>query len=163
MPGTSSRTLRPRQLLVAYLGLAFFAVSLLGPAGYLLYLQNSGPRARATVSDCETTGYGKYASTICTGSWIVGGDLIEGDGHVEVGTIQGVDEGDKGKTIDVTLHGGEAYSRGLGLPLILAGFGLLSLALMLLIFVQQRRLRAQAAPATDPLDPNQKPWRMDGS
>jgi hypothetical protein len=44
---------------------------------------------------------------------------------VVVGTIQGAEQSDEGKSLDVTLRGDTAYSRGLALPLVLTGLGLL--------------------------------------
>jgi hypothetical protein len=59
----------------------------------------------------------------CTGTWVTGGSLVGGTGHVVVGTVDGVDNTDVGKTIDVRLAGGEAYEESLELPLILLGLG----------------------------------------
>jgi hypothetical protein len=112
---------------------------------FLLVQRQTGPRASATVDECVTTGAGRYASTHSTGSWIVGGSLLDG-GHVVVGTIQGADTGDVGKTIDVTLRGDEAYSRGLALPLMLIGFGLVPVAgLGFGAFMLLRKRRSQLA------------------
>ncbi len=40
-------------------------------------------------------------------------------------SLNGVDTDAVGKTIDVTLQGDTAYARGLGLPLVLTGLGLI--------------------------------------
>ena len=96
---------------------------MIGSGIFLLVQRQVGPRASATVADCVTSGAGRYMSVHCTGSWVVGGSLLDG-GHVVVGTIDGADTGDIGKTIDVTLRGDTAYSRGLNLPLLLIGLGL---------------------------------------
>ena len=93
----------------------------------------TGIRAEATVSDCVVSGAGtKYRTVHCTGSWVIGGSLLEG-GHVVVGTVNGVDPESVGKTIDVTLRGDAAYSRGLALPLMLIGFGLIPVAVLALL------------------------------
>ncbi len=107
------------------------AAALLWPGIFFLVQRQTGPRASATVGDCVTTGAGRYASTHCTGSWIVGGSLLDG-GHVVVGSINGADQSDVGKTIDVTLRGDEAYTRGLALPLLLIGLGLVPTAMAVL-------------------------------
>jgi hypothetical protein len=96
---------------------------MVGGGAFLIVQRETGPRALAKVGDCVTTGSGKYMRTHCTGTWVVGGALTEG-GHVVFGTINGVDRGDVGKTIDVTLRGDTAYSRDLVLPLLLIGLGL---------------------------------------
>ena len=35
----------------------------------------------------------------------MGGSLVSGNGHVGIGSIDGADSGDVGKTIDVRIHG----------------------------------------------------------
>jgi hypothetical protein len=110
--------------------IVFLMAGLLVPGIFLLVQRQTGPRATATVGDCVTTGAGRYASTHCTGTWIVGGSLLEG-GHVVYGTIDGADTSDVGKTIDVTLRGDTAYSRALALPLLLIGLGLMPGLLLL--------------------------------
>jgi hypothetical protein len=102
---------------------ALIAASMIGAGAFLLVQRQTGTRAVATVGDCVTSGGGRYRSVHCTGTWIVGGPLI-GGGHVVFGTIDGVDTESVGKKIDVTLRGDTAYSRGLALPLLLIGLGL---------------------------------------
>jgi len=112
--------------------IALVAAAVMIAAGIFLLVQRAtGTRALATVGDCVTTGGGRWASVHCTGSWVVGGSLLEG-GHVIVGTIDGVDQDSVGKTVDVTLRGDTAYSRGLALPLLLIGLGLVPAAGMAL-------------------------------
>jgi hypothetical protein len=98
-----------------------FVLGCLGVAGagaFRIVQDETGTRASATVSDCS--GYdGRYTHVTCTGSWVVGGDLL-GNGHVVVGDVSGAGYGDIGKTIDVTVRGDTAYTRGIGL-----GIGLL--------------------------------------
>lgn len=118
----------------------FLAVPLIGPGAFLLVQRETGTRASATVSDCQASGSGRYRSVHCTGSWTVGGSLLD-NGHIVVGTIDGVDEGDIGKTIDVTISGDTAYSRGLALPLLLLGLGLVPVGLLILVRVRPRRSR----------------------
>jgi hypothetical protein len=113
---------RPPGWLVVIVGFITAAV-MIGAGVFLLVQRQTGARALATVGDCVTTGAGRYESVHCTGSWVVGGPLIEG-GHVVVGTIDGADQASVGKTIEVTLRGDTAYTRGLALPIMLIGFGL---------------------------------------
>jgi hypothetical protein len=110
-------------MIFALMVAAVIAVVMIWAGIFLLVQRQTGPRAMATVDDCVTTGSGRYRSTHCTGSWIVGGSLLEG-GHVVVGTINDADQSQVGKTIEVTLRGDEAYTRDLILPLMLLGFGL---------------------------------------
>ena len=115
---------------VLILILGFLVLAAMTAAGvFLLVQRQTGARAQATVDDCVASGAGRYRTVHCTGTWIVGGSLLEG-GHVIVGTIDGVDEDAVGKTIDVTLRGGTAYSRDLTLPLLLIGLGLVPGAVM---------------------------------
>ena len=106
---------------------ALIAASMVGAGVFLLVQRETGPRAVATVGACVTTGSGRYRKVYCTGTWVVGGPLV-GGGHVVYGTIDGVDMDAVGKKIDVTLRGDTAYSRGLALPLLLIGLGLVPAA-----------------------------------
>ena len=123
------------------------AAGLIAPGIFLLVQRATGTRAEATVGDCVVRGAGtKYRTVHCTGSWIIGGSLLEG-GHVVVGTVNGVDTDSVGKTIDVTLRGDTAYSRGLTLPLMLIGFGLIPVAVLALL---AWTLLRQSRPETKP-------------
>jgi Tse6 toxin immunity protein Tsi6 len=113
---------RPGILIVA--GAVLIAATMIGSGVFLLVQRQTGTRAVATVGDCETRGGGRYRSVHCTGTWVIGGPLI-GGGHVVFGTIDGVDTDAVGKTIEVTLRGDTAYARGLALPLLLIGLGLI--------------------------------------
>lgn len=127
---------------VLVLAAAVLTVGLLVPGVYLLMLQSTGVRTQATVSDCETTGSGRYQTTNCTGSWVLGGELLEG-GHLVLGTIQGADESNVGKKVDVTIHGDEAYLRDLRLPLLLVGLGIVPSLLMIPAFRKLRRMQRE--------------------
>lgn len=123
------------------------AAGLIAPGIFLLVQRATGTRAQATVGDCVVSGAGtKYRTVHCTGSWIIGGSLLEG-GHVVVGSVNGVDPDSVGKTIDVTLRGDAAYSRGLTLPLMLIGFGLIPVAVLaLLAWTLLRERRPEGKP-----------------
>src|SRR5665213_316305 len=122
-------------MIFALIVAAVVAVVMIWAGVFLLVQRQTGPRAMATVDDCVTTGSGKYQSTHCTGTWIIGGSLLEG-GHVVVGTINDADQSQVGKTIEVTLRGDEAYTRDLILPLMLLGFGLVPAAGLLLLWLR---------------------------
>ena len=74
------------------------------------------------------------------------GSLLD-KGSIVVGTIQGAEDSDVGKTIDVTLSGDQAYSRDPKLPLLLIGFGLVALAFAVFIVVGYFRQRRAAVAA----------------
>lgn len=121
------------------------AVCLLWPGIFFLVQRQTGVRAEATVGDCEVTGAGRYQRTHCTGTWIVGGSLLDG-GHVIFGTINDADPSQVGKTIDVTLRGDEAYTLDLLLPIMLIGFGLIPIAIdVFLVWALVRRRRTDGA------------------
>ena len=120
------------------IGAAIIAATMIGSGIFLLVQRQTGTRAMATVGDCVTSGGGRYRTVHCTGTWIVGGPLSAG-GHVIWGTISGVESDSVGKTIEVTLRGDEAYSRGLALPLLLIGLGLVMVAATAIIIRGPRR------------------------
>ena len=104
----------------------------LGGGIFLLVQRETGTRAQAHVTSCTSSGSAKYRKVHCQGSWTVGGSLLDG-GHVVVGTVDGADKGDVGRTIDVTVRGDTAYSRSLLLPIVLVALGLLPLAGLVLV------------------------------
>jgi hypothetical protein len=117
------------------LGKALVAVVLvvglacIGGGVFLIVERETGTRAKATVTHCVESGGGRLHRTDCTGTWVVGGSLVGGGGHLELGTIEGAVSSDVDKTIDVTVSGDHAYTRSLVLTIILIGLGLLLAAL----------------------------------
>ncbi len=120
--------------------LAALGAALLVPGVSLLVIHATGTPAQATVDDCETTGAGRYEATHCSGSWVVGGSLLDG-GHVVLGSIDGADETDQGKTLDVVVHGDRAYTHSLTIPLVLAGIGACPVLVAIAIALRLRRPR----------------------
>jgi hypothetical protein len=113
----------------------------------LIVQRQTGVRMQVKVDDCEVSYNGpQYRYVHCTGTWILGGPLLEG-GHVVVGTIEGADTEDIGKTIDVTLSpdGETAYTRDIRLALGLTAVGVIT-AIGFLWWVGLM-MRARAAPA----------------
>ncbi len=96
-------------------------LAILGAGIFQLVQDETGTRAVATVSACSGVDT-RYTNETCTGSWVVGGSLLAG-GHVEVGDISGAHDKDIGKKLNVTVRNGTAYTRGLLLPLLLIGLG----------------------------------------
>jgi hypothetical protein len=84
---------------------------------FLIVERGTGTRAKATVAHCVESGGSRLHRTDCTGTWIVRGRVV-------VGTIEGVDSSDVGKTIDVTVSGEHAYTRSLVRPILFIGLGL---------------------------------------
>jgi hypothetical protein len=107
--------------------IVFLLLGALGMAAggvYLTIVQFTGTPAKATVTGCVLDQDSRYATYDCTGTWVTGGSLVGGSGHVVVGTVDGVDNTDVGKTVDVRLAGDEAYEESLELPVILLGLGI---------------------------------------
>ena len=117
----------------------------LGGGIFLLVQREVGTRTQAHVTSCDVSGSSKYRKVHCVGSWTVGGSLLDG-GHVVVGTVDGVDTGDIGKTVDVTVRGDTAYSRSLILPIVLTVLGLLPLAGLVAVIRGLFRSRRPAPP-----------------
>ena len=132
-------------VLVAAL-LLIVAIAMTWPGIFLIVQRETGVRMQVKVDDCEVsyTGYqSRYVH--CTGTWVLGGPLLEG-GHVVVGTIEGADTDDIGKTIDVTLSpdGETAYTRDIRIAIGLIVVGVIT-AIGFLWWVQLM-MRARAAP-----------------
>jgi hypothetical protein len=110
------------------LGLLLLAVVFLGGFGmlgggvFLLVVRETGEPAQARITECHDSG-GRYHSDVCTGTWVKGGSLLEG-GRVVIGTVDGADSSDIGKTLDVRLSGDRAYTRSLRVPIVLLVLGL---------------------------------------
>lgn len=125
---------------------ALAAGALLVWAGvFFLVQQNTGLRTTATVGDCEVTGAGRYERTHCTGTWIVGGSLLD-NGHVVYGVIDDADPSQVGKDIPVAVHGDTAYTLEPLLPAMLIGFGLAWIGCAFFIVLALRRI-ARMPPA----------------
>jgi hypothetical protein len=105
------------RLRLVFAVIALIGLALVGGGVYSLVKRETGTRARATVGDCVGNP-GRYTTQTCSGTWIVGGSLLHG-GHVVFGTIDGADSSDIGKTIDVRVSGGEAFTLSLRVPIIL--------------------------------------------
>jgi hypothetical protein len=148
MPGTvatvGNALARPRVTWFVKASVVFLLLVMLGmgAAGvFLLSVQFTGTAATATVTDCVQDPDSRYVTYDCTGTWVTGGSLVGGNGHVVVGTVQGVDNTDVGKTIAVRLSGGEAYAQSLVLPILLMGLGFPPAALIGFLLVRTRRRR----------------------
>lgn len=108
--------------------------------GRMIVERQTGERAEATVTRCVDSGRSRNSRTDCVGSWTTK------SGEVRTGKVQGATSDQVGKTISVTLKGDSAYARGLGLPLMLVGLGLLPIALGLALLKGMLTTPAPASP-----------------
>ena len=118
-------------------------VGLVGGGAFLLYQRAAGTRVEATVLECGSSGaIVRGASTYrseCIARWTA-------DGRVVIGPFTGGDGfDDVGRTLDATVRGGTAYSRSIGLPVLLIALGLPFLAFPVFA-VRDRRRKAVASP-----------------
>jgi hypothetical protein len=121
-------------------------LGMLGGGTYLVVVQLTGEEAQARITDCHRSG-GRYRSDVCNGTWVAGGSLLEG-GRVVLGTVEGADSDDIGKTLDVRLSGDRAYTRSWRVAVILIGFGLaLTIVGIRLVWMMRTASRRQAPPA----------------
>jgi hypothetical protein len=100
------------------------------------------------VDDCHYTGTGR--AEICTGTWVVGGSLLDG-GHVVIGPIEGATSDDIGHTLKVRVHGGTAYVRSLRLPIILFVLGVFIAVTLLYTAWNVFTTSASARPREEPV------------
>jgi hypothetical protein len=120
--------------------------ALIGGGGFLLYQRAYGTRVEATVLECDLGRSGipaRYGGGIredCVARWTI-------DGAVVIGGYNGGSAADVGTTVDATVRGDTAYSRSLGLPLLLIALGLPFLALPVAAFRHRRRAPAAAGVA----------------
>jgi hypothetical protein len=120
------RSAKKNRLLGLSIPMLLIGVGFLAGAYFSYIDQNTGPEAMAKVSDCSGS-YGRYSSgVVCQGTWIAGGALVGGGGHVVVGEVQDANDSDAGHTISVHLHGDTAYPTkdSLRVPIIFLVLGL---------------------------------------
>jgi hypothetical protein len=134
-----------RLLWLLLLGLVFLGgLGMLGGGVFLVVVQATGTPARARITDCHKSG-GRYRSDVCTGTWVTGGSLLDG-GRVVLGTVDGADSGDIGRTLDVRLSGDRAYTKSLRVPIVLIVLGLAVTAFGVRLLWMARRAR-RAGPS----------------
>lgn len=125
-------------------GITLLGVLLVFNGGAMLVERQAGERAEATVTRCVDSGRARNSRTDCVGTWTTA------SGEVRSGKVQGATSDQVGKKISVTLKGDSAYSRGIGLPLMLIGLGLLPLALGLALLRGMLKTPAPSAPQPMP-------------
>jgi hypothetical protein len=130
----------------------------LGGGAFLLYQRAVGTHVEATVLECDASGAViRGASTYrteCIAEWTI-------DGRTVVGPFTGGNgESDVGTTVSATVRGDTAYSRSLGLPILLLALGLPFVALPFLAIRSRRTVTRQrggghsSAPRGARLDPS---------
>ena len=121
------------------------ALALFAGGAWRLHQGSSGAHVVVTVTDCHHVDGLHGGSTECSGSWVVGGSLL-GNGHVVLGTIDGVGRSDIGKGVNARASGDTAYTSSKSTPIALfcVGLGLLAIASWFVwSIVKQRKPRAQ--------------------
>lgn len=136
----NARLIRGVFLIVALVGIGMIA----GGIASIIH-KESGLKARATITACHRT-VGMHSTYQCDGSWVEGGSLVSGKGHVVLGSVDDAEPSDIGKTIDVRVSGDHAYTPSLRVPIILLVLGgLLGLGSFVLVIAAGRQ------PARDPI------------
>src|SRR4029079_6126661 len=88
----------------------------LAPGAWLLYERGYSTKVRAEGIGCDVHVSGRSASEDCTAAWTIHGRRV-------VGPIENSGDFEAGGTVTVTVRGGTAYSRSLGVPFLLLGLG----------------------------------------
>lgn len=132
---------KPVTLWLAFGVMALIGLGMVGGGVFLLVQRDTGTRAQATVISCGPTS--RYGGPGCYATWVEGGNLVTGNGHVVTGPIDGANPSDVGTTLEVTIRNGHAYTRGLRVPIILLAIGVpvavFGILLPAVITRQQRR------------------------
>jgi hypothetical protein len=128
---------RPAIILVTILVLAATGFAYGGI--HEIHQRRSGEQVQAKVTGCSTGRTGKATTVTCTGSWVAGGALVGGNGHVVLGTIEGATFDDIGHELTVRAHGDQAFTGSLRLPIILLVLALVCLAPIVPVVNQARQ------------------------
>jgi hypothetical protein len=141
-----------RAFRITFVVVALVGLGLTGGGVFLLVQRETGTRAKATVTECLPTSDGKYGGYQCTGTWVDGGKLVGGAGHVVSGTVEGAEPSDIGKPIGVTLSGSRAYTTSLTVPILLLAIGLFTAAVSVLALINGGRPNSGRGSSTDPVE-----------
>jgi hypothetical protein len=120
------RTAKKNRLLGLSIPMLLIGLGFLAGAYFSYVEQNTGTEVTADVSTCSGND-GRYSSgVVCQATWVTGGALVGGNGHVVVGDVAEADDSDAGHTISVHLHGDTAYPTkdSLRVPIIFLVLGL---------------------------------------
>jgi hypothetical protein len=111
--------MRDRGVVPLAVAIGLLSLGFIGAGLFYLHAQSTGVRTSAKVTHCESR-RGRYG---CTALWVQGGSLALGNGHVVSGTLEGAGPSDVGKTLDVRVSGGRAYTPSLRIPIALLAIG----------------------------------------
>jgi hypothetical protein len=128
-------------------------LALVGAGAYQLVKVETGVRTLATVDECHLVSALHGKTPDCSGTWVVGGSLLNG-GHVVEGNITGVDSHEVGKKVKVTIVNGEAFTRSPVVPIIVICLGVLLVAggIVLVRVIRTPPKRGSAGPAATGAD-----------
>jgi hypothetical protein len=105
-------------LVIALAGLGMIAGGVVS-----IHHKESGAEAKATIASCQQV-FSAHATTYdCYGTWVEGGSLVGGNGHVIYGLVDDAEPSDIGKTLNVRVSGDHAYTPSLRVPIILLVLG----------------------------------------
>lgn len=121
--------------------LVLFSAGMLAVGGYLLYEQQTGTPATATVLSCEAHRGRRTTTYDCVGQWTI-------DGRVQTGDVDGVGPDHVGRDVAVIVAGGRAYANS-STALIILGGGVLFGALAAIYAWKIRRTARATAAAPD--------------
>jgi hypothetical protein len=111
--------MRGRGVVPLAVAIGLLSLGFVGTGVFYLHAQSTGARTTAKVTHCDTR-RGRYG---CTALWVQGGSLVFGKGHVVSGTLEGAGPSDVGKTLEVRVSGGRAYTPSLRIPIALLSIG----------------------------------------
>jgi hypothetical protein len=131
-------------------GLAILMGAGFGAGGaYELHQATHGEQVSVLVTDCHYVSSGTNGTDECNGSWVEGGSLVGGNGHVVLGPANNVDSNDIGKHVTMRAHGGSAYAQSVRLPVVLFAIAFLALAFGLYLAYADRTGKAYGPKARE--------------
>jgi hypothetical protein len=129
-------------LVVALVGLGMIA----GGITSIIH-KESGAKAKATIASCQqliTT----HTTYQCYGTWVEGGSLVGGNGHVVYGLVDDAEPSDIGRTLNVRVSGDHAYTPSLRVPIILLVLGGLMVVGSIVLVIAAGRQRPRDPTST---------------
>jgi hypothetical protein len=117
--------------------------------GYEFYQATHGEKVSVLVTDCHYVSSGKTGTDECNGSWVEGGSLVGGNGHVILGPANNVNSNDIGKHVTMRAHGGSAYAQSVRIPVILFVIAFLALAFGVYVVYADRTGKAYGPQARE--------------
>jgi hypothetical protein len=134
---------------ITFAVITLIGIGLIAGGAIWLVAWEGGAPARATITECSQPVATRYTEYECSGTWVAGGALVGGAGHVVIGIVEGAEPSDIGKTLDVRVSGDHAHTTSRRPPIILIAIGLLVAGYGTFALIRGPRSgrRAGAAPA----------------